>query len=194
VSLRRRLVLAGGVAMAGLGLVLVRQPGLLGGLSVGQTAVLTVGVVALFYALLPLGLRRGSHRRQAPSKNPGAVPDGSVPGEQFDRLFAAAEGSTVHHVDRRNELRRRLEESALRAVRRRDDCSLPAAQEAIDEGTWTDDPIAASYLANPEGDVAERLPMGRRLRFHLSGSSPEIRAARRVADEIAAITATEAST
>jgi hypothetical protein len=172
----------------------VFQPGLLGGLSVGETSVLAVGVVALFYALLPLGLQRGSHRRQAPSKNPEEVPAGSVPGDDVDRLFAGAEGSSVHHVDRRNELRRRLEESAVRAIRKRDDCSLAAAQEAIEEGTWTDDPIAASYFADPMSDVTNRLPMGRRLRFHLSGGSPEVRAARRVADEIADITETEAST
>lgn len=190
-SLRRRLALSGGVVAAGVGLVLAFQPGLLAGLTLGESAILVVGSLALFYALLPLGIQRGSHRRQAPSPEPEAVPAGEPPGEDLDRLFEAARGDTVHDVERRTRLRRRIEAFAVMAVRKRDDCSEAAAREAIEAGTWTDDPVAAAYLADRDADVATGLPLAERLRFLMSGASPEVRAARRTADEVAAITAPE---
>lgn len=190
-SLRRRVALAGGVVAAGAGLLAALRPGLVAGLSLGQSGILVVGALALLYALLPLALQRGSHRRQAPSPEPESVPTGDPPGDDLERLFAAASRDTIHNVDRRNELRRRIEAAAIRAVRKRDDCSVAAAREAVESGTWTDDPVAATYLADPDGDVAHELPVGRRIRFHLAGSSPEVRAARRAADVIAAITEPE---
>lgn len=190
-SLRRRIALSVGITAGAVGVGLALQPGLLGGLSVGEAGVLALGVAALLYALLPLALQHETHRRQAPPFEPGPVYEGEPPGGDLDRLFAKADGSRARSIDDRYRLRRRLETSAVRAVQKRDDCSEAAASEALEAGTWTDDPVAAQYFSDRDGDVAAGLPPGRRVRFHLAAGSPGVRAARRVADEITAMTRTE---
>jgi len=190
VSRRRRAALAVGTTAAGVGLALVVRPGLAGGLGVGETAVLVLGALALAYAVLPVGQWRGTRRRAAPGDEPEVVPACDPPGDDVDRLFAAVDRGAIAELEARAKLRRRLEHSAARAVARRDDCSRDAAREALAAGTWTDDPVAAAYFAERQGDVAAALPAGRRLRFHLAPGSPRARAARRVVDEITAITET----
>ena len=192
-SLRNRLALSGGVAAAIFGIALAVAPGLLAGLSLGETAVTLLGGVALVYAAIPLYGRRNTERRQAPTPDPEQVPTVAPPGEDVDRLLAVAGSTTPHSADRRHRLRKRLEEAAVAAVRRREDCGVDEARRQLAEGTWTDDPVAAAYFTDGPVRIDDAdLPLRRRLRLRLSKGTRRARAARRVADEVAALTGPEA--
>jgi hypothetical protein len=70
-------------------------------------------------------------------------------------------------------LRRRIEAVVVESIHLREHCSIEAAGRRVDEGTWTDDPIAARYLG---ADVA--LPLSLRLRRIVAPPSHRERAAR----------------
>jgi hypothetical protein len=70
-------------------------------------------------------------------------------------------------------LRRRIEAAVVETIRLREHCSIEAAERHVDEGTWTDDPIAARYLG---ADVP--LPLSLRLRRIVARRSRRKRAAR----------------
>lgn len=191
-SVRRRLALAGGVATAALGLALAVAPGLAAGHSVDEAVVVVVGVLALLYAGLPAYRRRVAERRQTggPEPETSATPD--PPGAELDRLLAAAGSTSPRTADRRHRLRRRLFEAATDAVRRREDCDLETARRMLAEGSWTDDPIAASYFAEGRIEVAGAdLSLARRLQLRVSASARRAHAARRVADAVASLTGPE---
>lgn len=192
-SLRGRLALGGGVAAAVLGLALAVDPALVPGLSPNEALVVVLGAVALLYAGIPLHRRRATERRQAAGPDPETETALEPPGEEYDRLLAAAGSTNPHTANRRHRLRRQLLEAAVAAVRRREDCSAEAAREMLAGGTWTNDPLAASYFTRGPIEVADAdLPLPLRVRLRLSPGTRRAVAARRVADEVAALTEPEA--
>ncbi|MFA1610315.1 DUF7269 family protein [Halobellus rubicundus] len=68
-------------------------------------------------------------------------------------------GSTRRRRRPPRTLRRRIEEAAVETICLCDHCSVETARRRIDEGTWTDDPVAARYLG---ADVD--LPLSTRIR------------------------------
>lgn len=188
-SLRHRLALGGGVVAAAYGLAVAVDPGLAGGTSVDDALVLVVGGLALLYAGVPAYRRRTTERRGAagPDPEPAATPD--PPGADLDRLLAAAGRTDPRTADRRHRLRRRLVEAATDAVRRHENCDAETARRMLTDGTWTDDPVAASYFADGPVDVSGAdLSLPRRLRLRVSARARRAYATHRVAETIAALT------
>lgn len=188
-SLRGRVALHGGLLAAGVGLSLAVRPGLLDEPNVGEWAVSVLGGIALLYAGVPLYHRLAEDREHAPGPDPESTPDLPTPGEDVDDLLAAAAGVDPRTERHRLRLRRRLGDVAVDAVRRREGCDAETAREMIDAGTWTADPVAASYLDDGPVDVDDADdPLQERLRLRLSAPARRAYAARRVADEVADLT------
>lgn len=82
-------------------------------------------------------------------ERPTPVP---APGDEFDRHLAEWRnwlpfaGSTA-----RNDARQRLRRVAVRVIAADVGCSREEAERRVDEGTWTDDSVAAGFLS-PEGE------------------------------------------
>jgi len=100
----------------------------------------------------------GEWWRPAPTESGHRVP---VPGDELADLPDA---------ELQDRLRRRVVVS-LMAVR---NCSEADARAQIEDGTWTDDRLAAAYL----GSEAVRLPLTTQLRELVRGTSTEARARR----------------
>jgi hypothetical protein len=106
--------------------------------------------------------------------------DGSTVGSGFDRNLAAALSAAAEGRDG-DEIRADLRAVAADAVAAAEGCSRRAARERVADGAWTDDRVAAAYLAD-EG----ALSLGRRLRSRLR---PRRRKRRRVERTVRAIEA-----
>ena len=79
----------------------------------------------------------------------------------------------------REEVREALRSLAVDVVARTDGCSRERALERVDRGEWTDDPVAAAYVAADVG-----APPGRRLRAWIW---PRATTVRRVERTVAAL-------
>jgi hypothetical protein len=104
--------------------------------------------------------------------------DGAAVGSGFDRnlrvtLEAAAEG------DDRDDVRADLRSLAVEALVSVEGCAREAARERVADGEWTDDRVAAAYLA---GEATEPLP--RRL---VARVRPRASKRRRVERTVAAV-------
>ncbi|WP_202911769.1 DUF7269 family protein [Natrialba swarupiae] len=86
------------------------------------------------------------------------------------------------HNESAAEIRNRLAESALRTVRTRRGLTTEAAGDALRTGRWTDDPVAAAFLAD---DVPQ--PVGERLRAAVDPGGAYDRRIRRTLEAIEAI-------
>lgn len=126
-----------------------------------------LGVVALAVALSILIVRSVEGFDQSTPPSAESVPTGRPVGADIDRA-AADDLSLREHVagTRREELRRRLRETAVRTVMRTDGCSQAAAEAAVSAGEWTDDDAAAKFLT---AEGTDSFP--RRLRDGLPGGS-----------------------
>lgn len=86
---------------------------------------------------------------QAVPPDPEGVPTGKRAGADFDRLVDGT-GRLWSRRGDREAVRERLCEAAVRAVMRTSNCSREDARRRIDRGEWTDDPVAADFLAAGE--------------------------------------------
>lgn len=186
-TVRRRLALGGGVLAAALGLAGAVDPTLLAGASVGDWALPLLGASALLYAAVPLYQRHAGddHRASVPAPEPPSSP--GPPGAELDRLLSGAATVGRGSVRRRRRLKRRLRTVAVDAVRRRENCSLEAAREALERGEWTDDPVAASYFTDGPVDLSGVSP-ARKVRLRFSPRARRRFGARRVAAAVLATT------
>jgi hypothetical protein len=110
-----------------------------------------LGVVALLVLVGMVARRATSRVDQAEPPDPETVPDAPRPGSEFDALL---EGRPALHPRRRAEtverVRERLREAAVVAQMRREGCTRAVAEDRVDAGEWTDDPVAAAFL-RPDG-------------------------------------------
>lgn len=188
-STRRRVALWGGFLAAAVGLALAVQPSLLAESDPGQWTVYLLGAIAMLYAGVPVYRRRKREHRVVAGPDPEAPAVPPPPGDEVDDMLAVAGSIDPRTADDRRRLRRRLRDAALASIRRREGCDADAAREMVEAGTWTDDPIAASYLSSgPVTISGAGLGLPERLRLRLSGPARRAYAAHRVADEVAALT------
>lgn len=188
----RTLALALGTAAALAGVLFVVQPALVAGLDVGRALLLALSVVAVLYGLRELGSRYRSERRLAASPHPEVVPGRPTPGDDFDDLLAAARRPRRRGSSARRRVRRRLEAAAVAAVRRRHGWDRETARRRLEDGTWTDDPVAATYFADREADVRlDDAPLTDRVRMRLFPGSRSGYQARRVAAVVAELAGVE---
>lgn len=136
------------------------------------------GGIALVVLSWMVVRRATGHVEQAAPPDPETVPDAPRPGERVDELLGRWPGG-LSDADR-DYLRDRLRTAAVYGELGQGR-SRAGAKERVDSGAWTDDPVAARFLAAESGGptVAERL------RLLLQGDSWTQHAARRAARELA---------
>lgn len=153
--LARGVLLVTGVTVFTVGLLVVFVPGMEAALPVDATiatlgsdyvVVATVGLVAIGVALFVVLLRRISGVDEVKTPVVEGVQSASYPGESFDRsndglLGTSTTGSTVE----------RLREAAVQSLMRAERCSRSVAEGRVAKGTWTDDRVAAEFLADDGG-------------------------------------------
>jgi len=93
--------------------------------------------------------------------NPPEEADGPVVGAAFDAGIARTTENSV--VRRDGDVRYQLRSLAVEGLVTVDGQSRDEAESRVDDGAWTDDPVAAAYLADQEAT----LPFWRRLRAWL---------------------------
>lgn len=178
---RQRLLLLAGVGLAGLGLLALVAPGVLG-LDLGETVLTLVALLALVQTLRVVRARRRTEFREATTADPELVRPVEPPGSQFQE--ALGQFRRRPHTYYRESRRTALKSAAIAVLTRYDNRSEADARRRLEEGTWTDDPYASAFL-NGERDLA--LPTTVRLRAALSGSSLYERCVGRSVDAIASV-------
>lgn len=158
VRVLHRVGLAVGVVVLLAGLGLLFAPGTAESVPLDFTV---VQATALGSILLGIWVAR---RRYNGSQNQTVVPDVELPlstpapGDDIDeaiyRLTRLREGTIEH----RKQIQTRLGEVAVSVIMQRQDCSRAAALEQLEEGTWTEDPLAANLFRNvPTGESSSVL-------------------------------------
>lgn len=108
---------------------------------------------------------------------------GTIPGSDLD--FALGEASSIRATERHHEIRRRVRNAAIDALVATGGYSREAARGRVDDGTWTDDPLAGDFLA---GESLDPPSLGHRL---LSGGRDDDWFRRRVRHAVCEIEAIE---
>jgi hypothetical protein len=131
-------------ALVGMGMLWSRD--LAAALELGSLVVTAVGGLSAVVGLEYLRRRRKTARRSADVDPPEPGYRSTVPGEAADADLSA---SGAAGAERRSEIRHRLREVVTEVLVADAGYDPEAARAAVDEGTWTDDRVAAGYLAEP---------------------------------------------
>ena len=144
--------------------------------------VVLLGALALLAALGVL--EHGSGVEQARMPDPERAVPAPTPGDELADAIAGR-AIAVPFLGRRtrHDVRARLRESAIAAVRHDERCTEAAARARVDAGEWTDDPAAAAFLATG----GDRPPVAARVRALATGDTWFASRARRAADAIASM-------
>ena len=169
-----------GVASAALGLAIAGSA-TVPGLSFGYLFVVLVGALALLQGARYADERRHTRVRTAETGDPEVRRRLPTPGDGFDADAFPATGTVRYNTRRR--LRERLREAAVETLVVRGACPPDAAEERVDAGTWTDDPVAANFL----GTDASRLAFRRRVRLWVRRESAFAHRVRRAVDAVNAL-------
>lgn len=145
---RTRWFLGGvGLFTAVTGFVLIADPRMAAGLTTNDVVISLLGVFALSQAVFT-GIRYAS-------RDPLTVPAPELreevrsPGESFD--------GDVHHLD--PGVRERLRSTAIDVLSRFGPATTQEAEQLLDDGTWTDDQLAAAFFsADVSGSWIRRPP------------------------------------
>ncbi|WP_158058979.1 DUF7269 family protein [Halorussus halophilus] len=106
------------------------------------------------------------------------VTDHETPGDGFDRQVEAALAGDSRALQ---PVQQRLADTATRALTRSQNCSKETARRAVETGEWTDDELAAAFVA---GDDGPDYSLWTRLRGWLD---PETERRRRVERTVSAV-------
>lgn len=132
-----------GIATVTIGLLFVLRPSLAASVSVPEAALTLLGVIALVEGARSIRKRRRVDVDQAETPTPEEPLRTPMPGEDFDRSLHPGQMGA-------SRVRRRLFEAATDTVSLRRDLDPDEAERRVEEGSWTDDPVAASYLGGPD--------------------------------------------
>ncbi|WP_049927008.1 DUF58 domain-containing protein [Halopiger goleimassiliensis] len=129
-------------------------------LTVGQALVTVVGVVALLVAISALSGRSGGRQLGRPPE-PERRRTVPVPGDSFHDALESFTGTDMTYFRPGNRAPEGLQAAAVAVLTRFEGDSEETAAERIEDGTWTDDPIAAAFLSEsvelPTRSVRDRL-------------------------------------
>lgn len=143
---------------------------------------LVVAILGVLALVLLVGILVATGRAGFDQGRPPA-PEGVYPvprfGEEIDAFIAGGGFAGSSGDDRHDEIRAELREVAITTVMRDGNLTRSEALDRIEAGTWTDDDVAATYLA--EGKTPS---LGSRLRATFGGESPAEQAVRVTAAEI----------
>jgi hypothetical protein len=116
----------------------------------GTIAVTAAGVLGVVVLTLLLGVHWIEGVAVPSPPTPETVVTGPRPGEAL-RPIDEGIRPPIAPGDRRR-IEERLRRVAVETVVQRDGCAREAAAERVDDGSWTDDPVAAAFFAaDPEG-------------------------------------------
>lgn len=174
----RFLVVAGVVAVA-VGLLAALDRGVAAAISPTATVVTLIGVLGVIQGIRYANARRDRRRLSTEPGEPERRAPAAVPGADLDERIARVASPAPGGYRDRRELRERIRGVAVEAVARDRDCSREAAEAAVDDGTWTDDPVAAAFF-----DAKTRYPLRVRLSATLRGRSRYWYGLRAATDEI----------
>jgi len=163
-----RAVAAVGVAAVAFGFVVVVQRGLAGLFDLTYVFVTGAGVLALVQGLRYANDARTADHRAIETGDPEDRYEVPVPGDADDELITRR-GYSRASIKRRREFHQHLRRVAEETLRARGDYGDGEVSAAVDDGGWTDDPVAAWFLGS---DVPP--PPGARLR-RLLGTDAEFR-------------------
>lgn len=169
-----------GTGIAAGGLAIVANPGFAGGVTMAEVAVPLIGVVALMQATRMVIARANAEREQAETGEVERRTVSPAPGDDLDEIIAHLTVLRSAKADRQ-QIRERLQTAAITLIRQREHCSEAAARERIESGAWTDDPLAAAFLAD-EGVVQP--PLSETVRNVVTGEPLIRERARRTVDEL----------
>lgn len=132
---------------------------------IDRTLVFVVGVLPLLQAYRVVRDRRHVELREATTPDPEVPPATPPPGADFEETLGRITGR--HHVisHRGTAVQEDLRSIAITVLTRYGSYSRAEAATAVDNGTWTENPFAASFL----GDEAPPPPLRERLRATLNG-------------------------
>ena len=174
-----------GLVAAGLGVLMVFQPGVAAAIGTDYSAVTIIGLLALVQALRIARARRAAELRAAETPDVETVETRPTPGDEFDREVADLRTDPRRSVIRKQaNFREALEAAAITAVADRENCSREQARERIEAGTWTDDAHAAAFLGGAE---APSPPLLDRMKVAASAESARQFGIRRTADAVARV-------
>lgn len=152
----RGVLLLTGLAVFAVGMLAVFVPSVAGALPVGAViaalgsdyfVLAAVGLAAVAVAVLVLLVIAVSGVDEAQLPVVESVESAPHPGQAVDRSVDGTGGSVP---DSRLD---RLTEAAVRTVMRTEHCSRSTAERRVAEGTWTDDEVAADFLAVGDGGL-----------------------------------------
>lgn len=133
--------------------------------SLRSAFVTLVGLLALLQGLRYAAVRRSTPRRATDVEAPERRHRVPVPGDDVDEQLDVAGGWRGRGVTVREKVRDRLRAALVETLVLRENYTEATATDLVDEGTWTDDPVAAAFVA---GDPP---PFSLRRRFALFVSS-----------------------
>jgi len=168
----RRAVAAVGAVAVLVGLFVSFQQAFAGLIPATWAFVLLVAVVAGVQTVSTVFSRRGTPLLETETGDPERRYEAPRPGDDLaDTLGIARQRSRAG--DRpRDRIRSRTADAAVAAVVDAQGCSEEAARERVENGEWTDDPVAAWFLAEEV-----ELPTGTRARLLASAPFSQFEAA-----------------
>jgi hypothetical protein len=150
----RGVLMLTGLAVFALGAAIVFVPGAASLLPVGAliaalgsdyVVLAAVGVVAIGFAVLVAIVRALAGVDEAAVSVVESVASAPHPGQSVDR---SADGAG--RLDPTRSEGERLREAAVKTLVRTEHCSRATAERTLAEGTWTDDDVAADFLAGAD--------------------------------------------
>ena len=183
----RRLATVVGVVTVAAGLLVVFG-GATANFDFNYTFVTLVGALAVVQGLRYGFERRSTDFEQSTTADPELRAHVPVPGDGHDDDIANAAGWSYRAKNRRRTVREHLRSVAVETIATRQNVTEAAARDRLDEGTWTDDPLAAAFL----GSSTSRPPLREQLRARLRREPAFSYHARRTVGAIAELQAADA--
>lgn len=153
-----RWLLAGlGISALIVGIGMVASPGLASSVPIDvllaiagndYVVIAAVGALTFIASVGALAGRTTTELDQAEMPDPEEVWGAPRMGAEFDNAIKDGSGFAGVFGETRESVRSRLTEAAIAVKMRRAGCGREAARQAIEEGDWTDDHVAATFLAS----------------------------------------------
>jgi hypothetical protein len=172
-----------GVVTTLFGLAIVVQRGLASTVSLDYLFVTLVGLLALVQGVRLANERRSREGYAAETGDPEVRFSVPTPGDDLESELRGLGGWAPRGVEHRKRARQTLYETAVETLVTHTGVSRETAEERIDDGSWTEDPVAARFLSRN----APEIPLGTRLRGLLGRESAFSRGARHTVDALTRI-------
>ncbi|QUO47536.1 MULTISPECIES: DUF7269 family protein [Halorubrum] len=168
-----------GVLAVVVGLLAALDRGIAAAISPTSAVVTLIGVLGVVQGVRYANARRDRRRLLTDPGEPERRAPAAVPGSDLDERIARVASPAPGGYRDRRDLRDRVREVAVDAVARDRNCSPEAAATAVDDGTWSDDPVATAFF-----DTGTAYPLRVRLSAGVRGRSNYWYGLRAAIDEI----------